>query len=471
LADKYVDPVNGEDNVAATNDGSTEAKAYRSLIKALDNAGANDTVWLKGGTGYKYDMAIIHSGSPPASWDQATETLTDGAASFGAVDNLVGKALFLVDAWGTFQYALTITANTNTTITCAGLDVSPGDAFTSYYVTENTYPGLEITAGGGVVNQNQLKKIKAYHDYNPADHAVGISDMDVGGDYYQSAYDAEINGVDLDCCADFDGGGSLGENILKFMFVENMKFDNCYFHGTNKGTDKNCVYITSSNDIHFNNCKTNTGFRNYSGDCERYVLTGCWTGTDIAVQPIIVTSSSPVLIKDCVINGIATRHTIGAIANGVIINNLFLNGRRVVYPGAAGQIKFINNTCYNQDEVCLRLSVVKGLAYNNIFYLAASSNHVVSILAAGGAYEGDYNCWYVATTFGITYDADGETPIPGNNTINEDPQFADEANKDFTPRNPNVIYGGKPDYAGNPTQMGAILKRPRPTVGFGGGFG
>jgi hypothetical protein len=37
-----------------------------------------------------------------------------------------------------------------------------------------------------------------------------------------------------------------------------------------------------------------------------------------------------------------------------------------------------------------------------------------------------------------------------------DAQFSDATNGDFRPRNPLVLRGGMPDFAGNPGQIGAV---------------
>ena len=58
---------------------------------------------------------------------------------------------------------------------------------------------------------------------------------------------------------------------------------------------------------------------------------------------------------------------------------------------------------------------------------------------------------------GTNYDAVLDTLYSLIDCIEEDPSFVDAANGDFTPRNPNVLRGGKPDINGNFTPMGAIF--------------
>ena len=81
---------------------------------------------------------------------------------------------------------------------------------------------------------------------------------------------------------------------------------------------------------------------------------------------------------------------------------------------------------------------------NNIIYLAQpASDYPIS--TARISYE-DYNCTN-ATVHVLT----------GSHSLNaSDPQFSDAANGDFRPRNPLVLRGGMPDFAGNPGQIGAV---------------
>ena len=91
------------------------------------------------------------------------------------------------------------------------------------------------------------------------------------------------------------------------------------------------------------------------------------------------------------------------------------------------------------------------------------SNHTTLNLSRDGAADGtllmEYSCSYNSGGTDEHYDL-------GNN-ITSDPDY----DSDYTPRNSNIIFGGKPDVNDNPTPMGAILKRNLPTAGFGGGFG
>jgi hypothetical protein len=72
-----------------------------------------------------------------------------------------------------------------------------------------------------------------------------------------------------------------------------------------------------------------------------------------------------------------------------------------------------------------------------------------------GEYEkikaNDYNCFWANTKDFID---DGD--YYNDNDLQADPQFVDAAGGDFTPQNPEVIYGGMPDINGNESAIGVV---------------
>jgi hypothetical protein len=72
----------------------------------------------------------------------------------------------------------------------------------------------------------------------------------------------------------------------------------------------------------------------------------------------------------------------------------------------------------------------------------------------------DYNC-YVDTNGDViavpfSSNASSELPVKGQHDIEVDPLFIDADGGNFTPQNPEVIYGGMPDINGNESAIGAV---------------
>ncbi len=138
-------------------------------------------------------------------------------------------------------------------------------------------------------------------------------------------------------------------------------------------------------------------------------------------------------------------------------------GMRVKITSVTNSIIYGNGTGIHSDNYGLQ--VLNCTVYNNTTYgvRAYGSGGIIyihnSIVTSNGTNNlrseststimGDYNC---------TYDGSNSGYIAGANDITEDPDFVDAGNADFRPRNSAVLRGGRPDLAGNPTQMGAILQ-------------
>ena len=151
---------------------------------------------------------------------------------------------------------------------------------------------------------------------------------------------------------------------------------------------------------------------------------------------------------------------------------IFIGGSTGVNCVTAGLVKVANCTFFNQTSQCIYMSNSNSrlIEYNNIFMPAAAADFAVKVNIGEVIYS-DYSCAY-AYNGGSPVALTQAWPVgfKGDNSIEVDPLFVDAAGADFTPQIPDVIYGGKSDVNGNVTEMGAILKMSRPTVGFGGGL-
>jgi hypothetical protein len=85
---------------------------------------------------------------------------------------------------------------------------------------------------------------------------------------------------------------------------------------------------------------------------------------------------------------------------------------------------------------------------NNIFQSAASgANRMEALLLDAEIWQSNYNC---------LFNTDNSNYTLSPTDIEEDPQFADPVNDDFTVQNKNLLQGGVPDYNGNNSQIGGI---------------
>ncbi|HIJ53456.1 MAG TPA: hypothetical protein HPP66_09930 [Planctomycetes bacterium] len=129
-----------------------------------------------------------------------------------------------------------------------------------------------------------------------------------------------------------------------------------------------------------------------------------------------------------------------------------------IYASSVNSPTITNCVFYNVTD-CISVSNANMalVEYNNIFVVAAKTSGKAINRTAGGIAYSDYSCLWALD--GAPNDSDrwGGDGKP-EHTIEEDPDLVDAANGNFRPRKPNVLRGGKPDIAGNTTEMGAVLQ-------------
>lgn len=129
-----------------------------------------------------------------------------------------------------------------------------------------------------------------------------------------------------------------------------------------------------------------------------------------------------------------------------------------IYTSSVNSPTITNCVFYNvTDCISISSSTMALVEYNNIFVVAAkASGKAINRMAGGIAYS-DYSCLWAldgAPSASGRWGGDGKP----EHAIEEDPDLIDAANGNFRPRKPNVLRGGKPDIAGNTTEMGAVLQ-------------
>jgi hypothetical protein len=325
--------------------------------------------------------------------------------------------------------------------------------------TDQVAEPLSPTGSGDVANNIKLK-ISGFNQ-TPGD-------MDAGGAYYQSAYEAYLDGIDSACIVDIDGDGGAF-SIIEIDAKENVEFANLYFHTTDKSVGNHCVYIKSQSDgFVFEHCFFDDAYRgiagldNAFGPANGTLVKNCYSGPNIEKGAIAKITGVLNFVVGCVLNPATGTAGVIVEGSGGIFDNLVVNGGNAV--AGYGSVYIKNNTIYNSSlsAVFIHDSGSTVVVRNNIL-VPHQDAKAIQIYTAGGSVRNDYNCIWgadgnqLATPF-QTLKSGGVAPVLGDNSVEVDPDFADAAGGDFRPRNPSVLRGGQKDVVGNPTQTGAILQ-------------
>jgi len=305
-----------------------------------------------------------------------------------------------------------------------------------------------LWVGGSYANNTHIYFI-GYHNSANCDFVNHISDMDYGQPYWGGP----LNPSAVNCWVDINGSDTAN-SVLWFDSRDNVHFRNLYFHNTNRASGNYAVYVENSKGVTFTKCKFADSYINlYFETCYSCLVEYCYFN-DFASENFnpYTASGANHIISNCVFNG----GTI-TIYRSSVYGSLFIGGvyglRTYNYNNA------FNNVFYGQTSYGISYghNTFQGglIEHNNIFVPATKA--VLGIYKAGDGsltYSG-YGCAYcLAAPAGVL-----DVPYAGENALNVDPQFMNPAGNDFRPRNPLVLRGGKPDFAGNPAQIGAILQK------------
>ena len=319
---------------------------------------------------------------------------------------------------------------------------------------------LSATGSGDVANNIKLK-ISGFH--------TTPGDMDLGRIYYQSAYEAYLAGIDSDCIIDIDVDGAAF-SIVEVDGRENLEFSNLYFHNTDTLVGNHCVDIKSQSDgLVFDHCFFDDAYRgiagldNAYGPVDALLVRNCYGGPNFDKGALAKVTGVLNFIIGCVLDVQVDKAGIIVEGSGGILDNLVINGGNAIT--ANGSVCIEHNTVYNSSlsAVFVHNASASAVVCNNVLVPHEDAN-AINIYTAGGSVRNDYNCIWgadgnqLATPF-ETSKLGGVAPVLGGNSVEADPEFDDAGSGDFRPRNPLVLRGGEPDVVGNPTQMGAKMRR------------
>jgi hypothetical protein len=319
---------------------------------------------------------------------------------------------------------------------------------------------LSPTGSGDVANNIKIK-ISGFN--------TTPSDMDASEAYYQSAYEAYLNGIDSDCIVDIDADGGAF-SVMEIDAKENIEFRNFYFHNTDTLTGNHCVYVKNQSDgLGFDRCFFDDaysgirGLDNINAPVDGLLVKNCYGGPNLEKGVLAKVTGVLNFIIGCVLDVSAGQPGIIVEGSGGIIGNLVINAGNGVTGN--GSVCIEHNTVYNStlSAVFVHNADATVIVRNNIL-VPDEDAYAINIYSAGGSVRNDYNCLWgsdgnqLTTPFG-TIKSGGAPPTLGPNSIEAEPNFVNAAGGDFRPRNPQVLRGGEPDVAGTVTQMGAKIQR------------
>ncbi|MBU1259994.1 MAG: hypothetical protein KKE31_01490 [Planctomycetes bacterium] len=314
---------------------------------------------------------------------------------------------------------------------------------------DGTYAGTFTVNCSGSYTANTHIFLIGYNDINNCDLVNHISDMDYG----QPFWGGPLNPDAENCWVNIDGEGAAG-NVVYQNAKHNVHWRNVHFHNSNKQA-YNCAYkVSNSQNVSFTKCKFTDGYINlWMDNSSTSCLVEYCYFSDYVVSNLDIGGGSYLnIFSHCVFNGGRAK-----IYRSVGCNSIFIGGSYAVGAYYYQNVVF-NNTMYNQSSYCLAYghnSYPGGLIeYNNIFIPAAKDIPAIYKNGYGSLAYSGFGCAYCVNDGSVL-----DNPYSGENGLNVNPQFANAAGNDFRPTNPAVLRGGRPDFAGNPSQIGAILQK------------
>jgi len=425
MADKYVSH-SGDDQLGDGSSGSP----YRTIQKGIDELGANESCILVNDS--DYILEELESGTAGV-WNTTNKTLTDAAATFQTNGVTSGDNVF----YDGNAYKI-VSVDSQTQVTCTAAPAG-NPANVSYSVGDQYAYNVVMSNANGDVDYNYWLTLKS-------ESAASRSSIRAGAGFPDNEYlvvvVSDMNKVQ-DLILVGSGGtctqvGIWGDYASVFTgFV----VSNCDISGFKWGVraDHLEAALVVNCNITLNNADSARGiiFSDNGQVALNNIITG---GAGVSSNGIMLYTLA------C-----------GPQVIGNIVRDFTASSCTGIYSNAQGA-SIIGNTVYNISGdgspagIMLCAASAMGTAvYNNIL-LSCRRGIGRNSSSCGGFSCLDYNCVAVSVAPYVNISA-------GTHDISSNPLFVDAANGDFRPCNPAVLRGGKPDIAGNSTQMGAVVQK------------
>lgn len=295
---------------------------------------------------------------------------------------------------------------------------------------ETVSSDIDIDTGSGSLTNHTQKIIEGF-DTVPGD-------MNRGGDSFGEY-------------VEYDGSGTFSGRFFDYSTsMENIEARNLCVQNASSAKGFNIGDYNNAKNLIWRNCKASgigdgwwtgqfPGSAHVCIDCE---ATGCVDGFSGSTSTMRVN-----LYYNCISHDNSQEGFQAAAA--VLINCVAYGNRTNYIQGGSGVSLLINCTGYDgsSDGVAVGTALATLIAINCIMHTNADKNY-------------DQQAGMLITEYCDSYNGtnpDNQTSFMGD--ITDDPQFADAGSADFRPRNPAVLRGGKPDTAGNETEMGAVQQK------------
>lgn len=316
-----------------------------------------------------------------------------------------------------------------------------------------TYTSVEAGAFpiiplGGKIDSNDMGEIKGY--YTDFDPVTGMSDLDFGQAYYQSAINSKKDGIS-DKYPQIDGGDGL-DAIFDFGDCEMMTVANIHLTNVDVAAGNLIDSSTAADAIVFNGCKFTDAAFVTNGYFNSIRLDDCYV--DEITKNIFSNNQAASMtdIERCVFIITTAKRAFRPVGNMVINGSIFLGGAGVITPTSSAFIKFTSNTCYGQEQFIFRVQngssfIEQGNIYNSDNYGFEAVFHWYASDSIG----------FIITSSGSCMNILGEYVVSANNSITVpeipadyiviDPKFANAAIFNFMPTSKEVLW---------PKELGAM---------------
>ena len=321
---------------------------------------------------------------------------------------------------------------------------------------------LDIRYPGSAM-KNTFKHIIGYNTAFLAVNGQLVSDMDIGGAYYQSAADAMKDGAAAGRKVVLDGSGLASEAVI--WQIDNLKVRNLHIKAAGGQDAFKAVVLgdplLTGADFAGLVLEGGTNGINTNSIVDAVRLSNCIALNQTAYGFAVFDTNETfwAVLNGCVADGCATGFGLTqGFLNGCISHDCDVAVETVKLAAMAGCVFY---DCGSAAFVCDAATAYWQIV-NTIVVLQAGANGVFHVKSSGGnvLFE-DYNCFVDTAGSPVVYHYSADWPTGyrdngiGAHTIQVNPQFVNAAGKDFTLQSSSpCVDAGLPDAVGHTTHIG-----------------